>query len=337
MSSVWAPRSWLPVPVREVTASPGLSLASRQMWSLSSIRRRAQVTAGRGLRSSCSGTRRWARWWVRPYRACEALVCRTLPESSANHASAWAERASARTSDSFGRSATFRLANIFVRTAALRRAFDEGHALDDDLCAVLRERQGLVVLCSPDVVVTTQPSPLFGPYLRSLHRLGRDRGSRFGPGRPPRIRHLTPALMLVIVALLPAAIALGGWPLIVWTGAVVAYLGVLVSYWGVIALLHRQPALAALATIGAAASHAAFGSGVLRGAIDRLANRRNAPRRSQPQRGLKTAPPTYPKRSRSASTIIAHQVLEVDRRAPSRAARGPCRRRRPAGRPRPGG
>ena len=167
----------------------------------------------------------------------------------------------------------FPAANIFVRTAALRHAFDDGHALDDDLCATLRRRQGLAVLCSPDVVVTTRPSPLFRPYLSSLYRLGRDRGSHFGPGRPPRMRHLMPALMILVLALLPVAIALGGWFLVAWTSVVATYLLVLVSYWVVISLLHRRPALAAVAAIGAAASHAAFGSGVLGGAIGRLAHR----------------------------------------------------------------
>ncbi|WP_217914366.1 glycosyltransferase family 2 protein [Miltoncostaea marina] len=97
----------------------------------------------------------------------------------------------------------FPASNLFVRTAALQRALEEGHALDDDLCAVMRRRHGQVVLCSPDVVVASRPTPLFRPHLRMLHRLGRDRGRRVGTARPLRPRHLAPTALVLALAAAP--------------------------------------------------------------------------------------------------------------------------------------
>jgi hypothetical protein len=161
----------------------------------------------------------------------------------------------------------FPAANLFVRAQALRRAFDEGHALDDDLCAVLRRRHGQVVLCSPDVVVATRPAPLFMPHLRMLRRLGRDRGRRMRTGRPPRARHLAPVAAMIALAAGPVALRSGGAPLRLWTALVTSYAVAIAAFAGLVTLLHRRPRLAALTALGAVASHVAFGVGVIHGAL----------------------------------------------------------------------
>ena len=233
----------------------------------------------------------------------------------------------------------FPAANLFVRTTALRRAFDEGHPLDDQLCSVLRRRQGLAVLCSPDVVVTIDPFPLFRPYLRTLHRLGRDRGSRFGSGRPPRARHLAPRSCLSSYASSRGGHVIGGRVLVSWISVMLMYLAVLAGFGGVVAVLHRRLGVAALAVGGAAASHAAFGLGCLE---DSPGGSSGTLRHTRPLRTTLS-----PRRDRGppdggggggTETVFAaaglgeplqvgvdhhrDEVLEVDRRLPSEALPG---------------
>jgi glycosyltransferase involved in cell wall biosynthesis len=155
--------------------------------------------------------------------------------------------------------------NLFARTAALRRAVEEGHPIDDDLCAALHRRHGLSVMCSPDVVVTTAPAPLFRPHLVSMHRVGVDRGRRIAGGRRPRARHLAPAGLVALVASGPLAARAGRGPARAWRVAMAAYGAALAGFGAVMVVLHRRPKLAGLAVVGAAASHAAFGVGLIRG------------------------------------------------------------------------
>ena len=162
--------------------------------------------------------------------------------------------------------ATTRPANLFVRTSALKRALEGGAALDDRLCSVLRESQGLAVLCSPDVVVTVQPEPLFGPHLSAIWAAGLARG-RQTPAVRPRPRHVAPAALVALVAAGPAALAAGGATWLAWLALMGAYLATLIGFLGVIAVLHRRPAVAGLAAVGAGASHLAFGAGVLAGLV----------------------------------------------------------------------
>jgi hypothetical protein len=128
----------------------------------------------------------------------------------------------------------FPASNIFVRTSALQRAAREGHPLDDDFCSVLRRRHGLAVLCSPDVVVTTRPVPLFRPYLAMLHRLGRDRGQRVAEGRRPRLRHLAPVALLVAVAAGPPSLLRGGRAARAWGLAMGLYAGAVGAFAAVV-------------------------------------------------------------------------------------------------------
>jgi hypothetical protein len=157
-------------------------------------------------------------------------------------------------------------ANIVVRTEALRRALAEGAHLDDRLCSALRKDQGLSVLCSPDVVVTVQPEPLFRPHLGAIWAAGLARGRQMTRSRP-RPRHIAPAALVALVACGPAALAAGGAVGMAWAALVGAYLATLIGFLGVIAVLHRRPAVAGLAAVGAGASHLAFGAGVLAGLV----------------------------------------------------------------------
>lgn len=170
----------------------------------------------------------------------------------------------------------FPSSNLFVRTSALREALRRGAALDDDLCGALRRRHGLSVLCSPDVVVTVAPEPI-GRYLAALHGLGRRRGARLGGGRLPRPRHLLPAAVLPAVLLGPLALARGGHVASAWKALATTYAATVGAFGALVLVLHRRPAVAAIAGTGAIGSHVAFGAGVLRGAgarLVRLASRR---------------------------------------------------------------
>ncbi len=168
----------------------------------------------------------------------------------------------------------FPASNLFVRTEALRRAVDAGQALDDDLCRVLRSHHGLQVLCSPDVVMSSRPLPLFRPYVGMLHRLGRDRGESLRDGWRPRLRHLVPVALVGVLATGPAAVRSGGRLRRGWTLAIGAYGATLACFGGIVMLLHRRPRLAGLTMAGAVASHLAFGAGIVRGAVGGLARRR---------------------------------------------------------------
>jgi glycosyltransferase involved in cell wall biosynthesis len=159
--------------------------------------------------------------------------------------------------------------NLFVRTAALQRALDAGADLNEDLCGRLRRGQGLSSICSPDVVVTNRPTPLFRPYLRRIFRLGVDRGGRMTRGQMPRARHLAPVGLLVTAALGPAALLAGGVWAAVWLVAAAAYLLAIAGLLAVTFLLHRRARLALLVPAGAVASHVAFGAGFLLGALGR--------------------------------------------------------------------
>ncbi len=165
----------------------------------------------------------------------------------------------------------FPASNLFVRTDAVRRTVERGLPLDDDLCGVLRSREGLAVLCSPDVVVTSRPAPLYRPYLGMLHRLGRNRGERIAEGRRPRLRHLAPVALVGLAVAAPVAAARGSRAAPALGALAGAYAAMLACFAGVVTLLHRRPRLGALAAVGAAASHLAFGTGIVRGAAGRIA------------------------------------------------------------------
>ena len=163
----------------------------------------------------------------------------------------------------------FPLTNVFARTWALKRAIERGQDLGDGLCAALRRGQGLAVLCSPDVVVASDP-PGLGAHLRQLHELGRLRGTQIAEGRRPRLRHLLPAAMLPVAALGPPALRRGGRIARAWALAAGAYAAVVGGFAAVVLVLHRRPAVAGLAAAGAVGSHASFGAGLLRGFASRL-------------------------------------------------------------------
>jgi len=161
--------------------------------------------------------------------------------------------------------AEFPARNIFLRADALRRALDEGHAIDDRLCSVLNGRHGLAVLCSPDVVATVAPAPLWRPYLTGLHRTGMASGERVARGHWPRPRALAPIALLLAAAAGPVALRRGGRVRRAWAAGAAAYATTIACFAGVIVVLHRRPRLAAVTAGGAVASHLVFGAGVLRG------------------------------------------------------------------------
>ena len=166
----------------------------------------------------------------------------------------------------------FPLTNVFARTWALQRAIERGQDLGDGLCAALRRHQGLAVLCSPDVVVATDP-PGLREYLTRLHELGRLRGAQIAGGRPPRLRHLLPAALLPLAALGPLALIRGGRVARAWGIAAGLYAGAVAGFAAVILVLHRRPRVVGYAAAGAVASHATFGAGLLRGLGGRLVAR----------------------------------------------------------------
>jgi glycosyltransferase involved in cell wall biosynthesis len=162
------------------------------------------------------------------------------------------------------------LTNVFVRRPALQTALEEGDPLDDELCAALGTRTGLATVFSPDVIVTTRPRRLFGPYLRGIYGLGLERGARAAGRRLLRPRYGAPLLLMAVALLAPAALVAGGAFAIAWGAVMALYAAGLLGLAATTFLLHRRLRLAAMVAVGAAASHLAFGAGLLRG----LARRR---------------------------------------------------------------
>lgn len=164
----------------------------------------------------------------------------------------------------------FPLRNLLVRTEAVRALVAEGTRLDDEFCARMMRRLGVSVLCSPDVLVTTRPPALYRPYLRRLFRRGLARGGARRAMGGLRTRHIVPAAFVAAMAAGPAALAAGGRPRRAWTALAVTYAALLTAFAALQTLLHRRPRLGAEAAAGAAASHVAFGTGVLLGLLRRL-------------------------------------------------------------------
>ena len=163
----------------------------------------------------------------------------------------------------------FPLTNVFVRRDALQEAIDSGDELDDELCAAICERTGLSAILSPDAIVTTRPSALFGPYLRRIHGIGIDRGARFSPGRMMRVRYVAPVALLAVAALGPLALAAGAPWSGLWGAAMGVYAASLLGLGALTFLMYRPPRLTLLVMGGALASHVAFGLGLLRGVLRR--------------------------------------------------------------------
>ncbi|MEQ9335935.1 MAG: glycosyltransferase family 2 protein, partial [Miltoncostaeaceae bacterium] len=155
--------------------------------------------------------------------------------------------------------------NMFVRTDALRGALEEGRAVDDQLCAALSGRHGLTVLCSPDVVATSIPPPLWGPYLANMHLRGRLGGRRVEHGQAPRASALGPAGLALMAVAAPRALRAPGRLRRAWLTGAGAYGAVVGGDAAGRMVLHRRPRLALTTAAGAAASHLAFGAGVVRG------------------------------------------------------------------------
>ena len=163
--------------------------------------------------------------------------------------------------------------NLFVRTDAVRRALADGYAVDDRLCAAVHGRQGLAVLCSPDVVTSASPAPLWRPHLRGMYRTGIASGRRVASGHLPRPRTLTPVALLAGVAVTPWALRRGGRARRAWAAGAAAYTATIAAFAAVLVVLHRRPRLAAITAAGAVATHLTFAAGVVRGATGHCARR----------------------------------------------------------------
>ena len=158
----------------------------------------------------------------------------------------------------------FPATNLFARTGVLRDVLDSGGRLDDGLCRDLR-RRGLTVMCSPDVSVTHRPVPLWHAYLGRVHALGRTRGALTWRGRMPRLVHLLPVALLVLLLLgIPAGLAGGAW-LTAWLGLIGLYVLAVLALGALTFILHRRLALVMRVMGGAVSSHLAFAAGWLRG------------------------------------------------------------------------
>lgn len=167
----------------------------------------------------------------------------------------------------------FPLSNLFVRTESVRDLTRAGVPLDDQFITALRQRLGMTVLCSPDVVVTSLPPRLWSQHLHRLLRLARHRGRIAGPSAPLRMRHLAPLAWTMTVALGPLALAHGGRLRRAWIAIALTYLAVLAWFAALIGILHRRPRLGLHAALGAAASHLIVGIGLILGRLRRLRDR----------------------------------------------------------------
>lgn len=161
----------------------------------------------------------------------------------------------------------FPLRNLFVRTEVLGPLAADGTSLDDRLCTRITRRLGLSVISSPDVVVTTVPPPLFAPYLGRLFRLAQERGASRDPDAPLRLRHVVPAAFVAWLALAPLVLARPGRARRAWMGLALVYTVSITWFGAVVSALQRRPRLGAVAALGAAASHLAFGAGLILGRV----------------------------------------------------------------------
>lgn len=164
----------------------------------------------------------------------------------------------------------FPLQNLFVRTDIVRTLTDAGVPLDDQFITALRRRLGLSVLCSPDVVVSTLPPPLWSRHIRRLYRLAMHRGRVAGPDLPLRLRHLVPLAWTLTLAGGPLALARGGRIRRSWLAVVLTYGAVIAWFASLTGILHRRPRLGVLTAAGAAASHLTVGLGLIIGRIRRF-------------------------------------------------------------------
>jgi glycosyltransferase involved in cell wall biosynthesis len=172
--------------------------------------------------------------------------------------------------------------NLFVRREPLSRLLDQGGALDDSLCSQLAKLGSLSVLCSPDVVAITQPTPLFRPYLSELAGLARRRGDAAPTGRRLRPRHLAPMALVAFLAATPLALLAGSPLAFAWLTVVVFYVAVLVGYGLLIGVLHRRPLVGVLAACGAALSHLVVGALLIAETFKRVVLRRGRPQAVSP-------------------------------------------------------
>lgn len=157
--------------------------------------------------------------------------------------------------------------NIFVRRDVLESALERTGSLGDELVRDISGRQGRTVLCSPDVIVTERPVPLWRPRLRQLFRVGRERGALRRGNDAFHARHLLPvALVVLLLAGMPAAILGEPW-LAAWTAVVGAYAATIIAFGLLILLMHRRPGLAITCACGAVASHVTFGAAAIWGTI----------------------------------------------------------------------
>ena len=163
----------------------------------------------------------------------------------------------------------FPLSNVITHRTLLQEAMAHGDAVDDDLCGAITRRSGLLAIFSPDAVVTTRPSRLFGPYLRRVHGIGIDRGAHFSARRIVRAQYAAPVALIGAIALGVPAAVLGGLWIAAWTAVMAVYALGLLGLGALTFLLHHRPRLTVLVMAGAVSSHLAFGLGVLRGMLRR--------------------------------------------------------------------
>jgi glycosyltransferase involved in cell wall biosynthesis len=140
------------------------------------------------------------------------------------------------------------------------------------LCARLTELEKRV-LYTPDSVVVASRPPLFQPHLKQAAQYADLRGMALRSGGIAALRPSTLApvgIVAFVVLGWPAAFAGGGWQ-IAWLSGVVAY-GLLIGVIMVATVLrYRSVRVGALAGVGAAATHAVYALGLLRGLARRPA------------------------------------------------------------------
>lgn len=158
--------------------------------------------------------------------------------------------------------------NMFVRREVLMPLLADRGGVDADICRRIVETTGRVVVCSPDVTTATTPSrPLFGPYLGHLARVGQRRGAAISAGVTPQARHVVPAALALGIAGSPLLRRAPGPVRRLAVAGGLAYGLVLGAFAVTLSVLHRRPRVVATAVSGAAASHVAFGAGVVAGVV----------------------------------------------------------------------
>ena len=142
-----------------------------------------------------------------------------------------------------------------------------GDPVEGDDLPVRLTAAGERVLYTPETVIVSPATPLFGPHLEQTHVYGRRRGRQVRLRGPRALRPSTllPVALLIFVVLGPLALLVGGTAFSAWRVAAAAYLVAVAASSAFAALRFRSVAVGAVAAAGLVFTHVVYALGFIRG------------------------------------------------------------------------